>query len=353
VEEKINEKNEKKVIGFSRYATPSYLNYAAAQKLMLRDLTSPIENYRTFRKYDKATVLKYLEAPDKNEKNLRDASIFLYNTNPYYKRMVQFFACAPLFSYVIIPSKFNKETIDPIKFKTQYLKIDHMLETMNIANTFADAFTTAWREDYSYNYVWSTKESFMLQPLSADYCRVSSRIDNGAFCIAFDFSFFDSNLTLLPLYSEEFNSKYNTYKSQGQNFKWQELDPNRTFVLKANTDLSYGIPPLANLFEDIYEISDTKALMKAKTELDNYKLLNLVIPTDDEGLPLYDGDMIEKYYNDFANNVFERIGVTTSPFKVEVIDLQSKNGQTEFDKLQSSIANFYNASGVSSLNFNK
>ena len=162
---------------------------------------------------------------------------------------------------------------------------------MDINNSFASAFITAWLEDYSFNYVWMTDDAFMLQKLPPDRCRVESRIGNGVLRCSFDFAFFDRDPSKLDTFDKEFKTKYKIYKSKGRDYRWQELDAEKTLVLKANLELDYAVPPLAGTFLDLYDIEDYKGLVKAKTtSISAFKYSNTTNPQTGELLMDWDCD---------------------------------------------------------------
>ncbi len=85
-------------------------NFAQLAKLTLQDLRKNNKDTLFFKKFTKENIIDYLESPDKNEKNLRNACIFLYNASSHFKRLVQYFARLYLLQYIIIPLQFDKLT---------------------------------------------------------------------------------------------------------------------------------------------------------------------------------------------------------------------------------------------------
>lgn len=326
-----------------------YLNFSTLANRHLRDLAKTTETYKTFYKYTKAEILSYLQAPDRNERQLRDASIYLYNACSYYKRLIEYFAKMPTFTYIMTPSKFDEQKVNLKSFRKAYLNNLHALETMQISDTFRAPVLISLREDVSYNYVWETKDSFMLQALDSEYCKLSS-ISDGCYNMAFDFRYFDSRPDDLILYADEFQQKYEAYK-KGEP-RWQELDPKRTFVLKANYDLPYIIPPFAGVFESIYDIIDYKALMLAKTETGNYKILVMKVPTDDHGNLTIPLATLTEFYQQMGQNLPENIGIGMSPTEITSFDFEKAGTNDDSDRVKAAEQAFWSAGGVSSLNFN-
>ena len=351
IEDSIEKKAEEKEELVIPYDFMKYLNYEAlASRVLGGNESGARVKYRTFFKYTKEQVLSYLKAPDRNEKNLREASIYLYNTCSFYHRLIDYFSKMLTLGYVVAPSKLDFNKKDTTKLTAAYQKTVNILENMNIGFSFRAPLVTAMREDVSYNYVRETKDSFLFQPLDPDYCKLYS-LEDGVYHCSFDFKYFDLHDGEVDLYPSEFKTKYEAYKANN-NLRWQQLEVKNTMVLKANFDVPYPIPPMAGVFEAIYDIIDYKSLMLAKTETGNYKVLSMTIPTDSKGNFLIDFETARKFYNQMGQNLPDNIGLALSPMKLDSFDFENASSNKESDMVKSAEQNFWSSAGVSSLNFN-
>lgn len=65
--------------------------FSALSRIVLRDLnknpTSP-----TFALFTKEKITEFLRNPATNEKNLRDAVIYIYGASSHFRRLIQYFA---------------------------------------------------------------------------------------------------------------------------------------------------------------------------------------------------------------------------------------------------------------------
>ena len=59
----------------------------------------------------KDSIEGYLQNPTSSEKNLRDASIYLYQINTRYRNLLNYYANLPCWSYVINPVNYNPEKV--------------------------------------------------------------------------------------------------------------------------------------------------------------------------------------------------------------------------------------------------
>ena len=56
---------------------------------------------RTYTTYTRENIEEWLSSPTSNEKNLRDASVFLYQTNSRYRNLLHYYANVPCWLYTI------------------------------------------------------------------------------------------------------------------------------------------------------------------------------------------------------------------------------------------------------------
>ncbi len=328
-------------------------NFAQLAKLTLQDLRKNNKDTLFFKKFTKENIIDYLESPDKNEKNLRNACIFLYNASSHFKRLVQYFARLYLLQYIIIPLQFDK--VNEKTFLIQYKKVLNMVENMNLKHEMVKVLNTVYREDVFYGYEYSTEESYYIRKLNPDYCQISS-VEDGCYNFAFDFSYFNLKKDKLESYGEEFIEKYRLYAGHNgtkgnSELKWQELDSKKTICIKANEDLDYLIPPFVGVLEAIYDLQDYKLLKKVENQNDNYKILNCIIPTNPEGELLLEEPLALKYYHLLEKAVPDGIGLSLSPMKIEAFTFANTSA-AEKDAVAQATAEVWNSAGVSSLIFN-
>ena len=144
---------------------------------------------RTFTSYTRENIETYLESPTANEKELRNASIFLYQTHSRYRNLLHYYACVPRWYYTITPLAFNPEKVKKETFKKQYQKTCNIIESMGIIRSMREAALIALREGAFYGVIWGGDgNSFILQKLNPDYCQIVSITDGNVFQFAYDMS---------------------------------------------------------------------------------------------------------------------------------------------------------------------
>lgn len=324
--------------------------FAAINKLILRDLngqnTSP-----TFYLYTKDEIASYLKNPYQYETNLRNAVIYLYGASSHFRRLVQYFVSLSDLSYVVSPTKIDTSTMKPQTLKRNYRKVLNLLSSMDIKNQFEKILTVCLREDTFYGTIWETTDSIIIQQLPSDYCAISV-IEDNVLNVSFDFSYFRSYPANLPLYPQEFQTKYNLYQKDVANMRWQELDSPNSFAIKCNKDvLNYSMPPFAGILREIYDLEDYKQLKLTKTELENYALLVMTLGVDSDGNWTMDLEKAKEFYHNLDDIVPEEIGTVLSPMPINKISFErSHTGDT--NTIADATSNIFKAAGVSELLFN-
>lgn len=333
---------------------------AAKETLSLLDLQNPPS--KTYTVYSKEALRNYLKNPlsDSNQQNLRKVSQFLYFLSAQYRRIISYFASQiDLTAYSVIPNINMTDDNDDEAILTNYEATLKWLEVMNLVGQIYSILVTCWREDVFYGYIYYNedenwdKNNFVILPLDGNYCKISSVNFDGTLNCAFDFSFFSgSNEIYLEYWDKEFKSLYTKYKNDNK-LRWQELDPERTFVLKVNYDQTDRvIPPLSSLLESIIDLIDLQGIVSEKDALSIYKLLVAKIDTlsnakdpDDFAIDL---TTAVDFYNKMAAQLPEQIGIALSPMAIEPINFE-KSATEDTNQIAKSNANLFEAAGISQI----
>lgn len=327
--------------------------YARLGQIMLRNLnkyTNKREVRMFFGRFKKEDIQKWIEHPDTYAKELRNASIALYEISPQYKRLINYFAKMMVFAYVITPFKINRNsTIKKESYIKAYNSIVQYIDKINLKHELIKVYTTCFREDVFYGYTYQTADSFYIKKLNPDFCEITM-IEDGCFIYSFDFSYFDTYPADLKNYGEEFEERYDMYKHNRTTMRWQVLNTQRQFCIKLNEDLCYPSIPFIGVFEGIFDIQDYKGLKKAKTETDNYKVLSLFVPTDDEGNYKLDYDDIVDYYERLLDVLPENIGAFLTPMQVSDFSFENA-GAVDDNNVANATKTFWNDAGVSAVIF--
>lgn len=298
-------------------------------------------------KFDVETISLYLQNPVANEKKIRDLSSYLYNVNSQYKLIINYLALMPMYAYKLTPTGNPFDKKDKIKKRDHFIKMLQYIEKLNLRHEMITVMRVAFREDTFYGYEHESKDSFFIQKMDADYCRISSKED-GAFNFAFNFSFFDGRKDLLPLYAQEFGEKYQQYQATKE--PWIELDSDKTIVIKVNEDIQdFALPPLNGMFEAIFDYDEYKKINKAKSKLDVFMALIQKIPLDEKNPEmnkfLIDLDLAASFHQQAEGGLPEGVTLITSPMSMEAVKMEK--GRSDQDVVAQALRAVYDAGGVS------
>lgn len=337
-----NPKNIDGMIGISD-------RFALLNRLITRDLNNN-SNVPTFSLYSKDDITTYLSNPYKYEKQLRKAVVYINGASPHFRRLIQYFAGLSDLSYVVSPYRIDPKHANEKSVARNYRKVLNVMSAMSVKTQFPKILTVCLREDTYFGTMWVTNDSITIQQLPSDYCAIST-IEGNVLNVTFDFSYFDSRKSLLEYYPAEFKTKYAIYE-RNKTTKWIELDAPTSFAVKCNNDiLDYSIPPFAGILREIYDIEDYKQLKLTKTALENYAMIVMNLPMDDDGGWRLDFDKAKEFWRNLDSVLPEEIGSILSPMDIHKVSFERSNtGDT--NTIAEAEQNLFTAAGVSSLLFN-
>lgn len=320
--------------------------FAQLQRQSLVNLESNTSSNVTYSRFTKENLISYMQSPKSNETNLRNASIYMFDASTQYKRLILYYALMPLWAYTISPINFDPTKVKEENFRKSYFKVAQQVESMNLKHEMQKASIVAWREGILYGVQWSGTNSFFIQRINPDICKLSSIVD-GTWMYAVDFSKIKE--ADLILYPPEFTSLWNTYRSTGM--KWQEIPEKISFCLKADeTTVGYSQPPFAATLPLLHDIENYKALQETATQIGNYKLISMEIPLDDDGTPLIDYPLAEKYYQHLVNALPAYVGAAMMPMKMDSIKFEQA-ASNDVDSVVRAEEQFWRMGGTSPLLF--
>lgn len=332
------------------------LDFSKLARLVMSDIGSNNTGNIFFSSFPKERVVNALQNPQKNEQLLKNLSNFLYVISPHYRRLCNYYAEMPTFDYYIEPYKLNTSKVNIKTFKKAYDKTLQLLDNMDIKHEMLRCLQVVFREGIFYGYEHSTDDSYFIQKLDSDYCRISG-IEDGVFVFQFNFGYFEFDESRLDNFAPEFQSMYNKYKNSRQSrgkdkedLQWQELPSDRSICIKADESILFPFPPFVGVLLDIYEIEDYKKLKKAKSEMQNIAILSGTVPTNDKSNAANDFkidlDTAVAFGNKIIEQLPEQVGFILSVYDdMKLFKLDDDKVGT--DKVEEAIRNFWSAAGVS------
>ena len=299
-----------------------------------------------FTKYTKDQIVQWLQSPSGNEKNLRNASIYMYLSSMHYQRLIIFYSSMLFWKYVISPVQFE-EVVDKDmdSFKRNYYKAANSLETMNLPDMMRIILTSVLREGIYYGVRWFDKNTSFLQKINPDICKIAF-VQDGVFLYKVDMSKIKKDE--LWKYPKQFATMHAAYEKDKE--RWQEVPSEISICLKADASIvEYSIPPFAAVMPQLYKIADAEARAEVSADMDNYKMITGQVPTDADGNPLIGYDLVEKYYRQIAGSLGANVGLALSPFKMDSFNFEKSGKTADIDTVQRTVANYWQTAGTPGL----
>lgn len=328
--------------------------FASLNHLILRDLNNPniLARPSVFALYKKPDIIRFLTDPEKFEKQLRLAIRYVYGASPHFRRLIQYFVGLTDLAYIIEPYRIKTDRANQRIVGINYRKTLNMISSMKIETQLPEILTVCLREDVFYGTIWETTDDITIQRLPSDYCKISS-IQGNVPNVTFNFSYFDTRKELLDNYPPEFRRKYDSIYKGRHKYRWIELDSPNSFAIKATADiLSYALPPFVGILPEIYDIAEFKELKLAKTALDNYAMIAMMLPLTEEGTWGIDLEKAREFWSNLEGVLPPEIGSVLTPMPLEKISFEKSGSNSDDDTVTKSEQALFTAAGVSSLLFN-
>lgn len=334
-----------------------------------RDIDLLIQNpnktpSRTFIRRTKDLIKTYLLNPYTNIDAIRETSAFLSRTSMIYRKILSYFAHMPLFYYNVIYQFDITNPIDQNTLLSGYQDILKNLQKVSMEKEFSRVIATALRDGAYFGFVYDSEgEGFFLHGLNPAYCKVSGITNSGEYVIAFDASFFDVgdndefiygiNDDGVGVWNQVFIDGYNTYKSQGRDYRFFDLPPESTICVLTEDDAEMPLPYFLPIFTSLLDLLDLEQILMSKTELENYILLISKIPlltnaesSDEFAVSL---EMVQQMNRLIESIAPDLVGVGYSPCDLDVIHFNKANTADDTDKLAQSMNNMFSNLGISEL----
>lgn len=337
------------------------LTFAQLQQLIQRDVTKTLN--KTYTQYTQDLTRTYLQNPASSLSNIIELSRFMERNSTLYKKILTYYATAPLFYYSLIQENDLSKTISTSKSLKDYYTVAKYLNNFNIKTEFFNAIYCTVRDGIFVGFVYTSEEGTFMLPLDAKYCRVYGKTSEGQWIVYFDATYFNSGSNKVFVTGDEegngawddvFVDGFRAYEAD-TNARWFRLPPERTFCMIAGSDDQFDVPlPLmAGLFIELMNLEDMENLVNSQTELENYKILVSKIPlvngtdsVDDFAISL---DLATVFNQQLAAQTPELVAAVTSPMDLDVISFENSNSTKDTDDLAQSINNLFNNAGVSQL----
>ena len=340
------------------------INFAKIQEILQRNVGK--NTNKTFAQYTKALIQQYLASPMTNIDTIREVSRFLVRNSMIYKKMIYYYSTAPLFLYSLTQLNDFIKSINTNKSLKDYEGVLKRLNGFNMPKEFYNVLANTIRDGMYCGFVYDSEDGNMfIMPLDVQYCRIYGKTLEGEWIVYFNAAYFDKDNNKEFIYGVNddgvgtwdscFVEGYETYKSDGRDYQWFRLTPERTMCIIAGTDdeFSMPLPFLSGIFIELLDLMDLEQLLADRTELENYILLVSKIPlingsndVDDFSISL---ELAQEFNSLLEKVVPDLVGVAYSPMEIDTVKFDKSNTTDTVDKLAQSMNNLFNNAGMSQL----
>lgn len=314
-------------------------------------------------KYSKSMIAQMLSDPQNNEKGLRDLSEFMFVYIQQIKRMVIHFSRMLTYDWYLRPTNADEDDMKKTVFKKSEQKAYQWIEDFELKHELPLIVEGMILNDAKFYYLRESENGIRLQELPSDYCVIYAKNDLG-YQFYFNMSYFLSNPNAsLDNFPPEFTEYYNQmigtdgFKKNQDGFRtgrygyYQPLDPEKAWVFKFHERFANIIPPLSGVFLDALDILEYKDLLKAKSELDVWKLLVAKIPMnkgnnsgnkrDDFAI---DSGTAAMFASDMQKSVPNKVKVMVTPLETEAFTFEKTGAEDSLISIGNN--NFRESAGI-------
>lgn len=352
----------KEILDYEAQEKIRQMKFEKIKQLLLNNVQKT--KSKTFTQYTKELIKNYIRNPYASIANIRNVSNFIERNSMIYKKMIAYYAQMPLFDYNVTYKVENLTSIPSSSFVNEYREILEKLQQINMREEFQKVIATAIRDGAYYGFIYDGEgDGFLLQALDPSYCKISAQTGSGEYIYSFDATYFDNGNNKEYLYGTGedtegvwdsiFIDGYETYKNQGNNYRWFEIPPERSICIISGSDPDMPLPYFLPVFTSLLDLLDLEQILASKTELENYVLLVSKIPLlsgadnpDEFAVSLEIVQAMQELIDEVVPSL---VGTAYSPCELDVVHFNNENKAEDTDRLAQSMNNLFSNLGMSQL----
>lgn len=268
-------------------------------------------------------IKRYLQNPKKNSAEIQELMDYFESISGILQAMLDYKAnLYTLDHYLICKDATKYKTKD--KINNAYKKACTELEKYNVKFNMRWMLRNTMSVGELYMYCIRDKDTITLVSLSPKVCKI---------CGATGYhQWYKVNLNAIDeddikTYPEEIRKVYKSFKNGVKNKNidsdgWYKVKPENSCAFNLHYLQSKNLPLYTSLLSDMARLKNVKDLDDLTNQINNFKILQMLIPTDDNGDILLDAEDARMYLEALKNILPEDgIGAFASPMKVTPITL--------------------------------
>lgn len=263
---------------------------------------------------------------------------FMYVYSSYFKKLVDYYSNMALYNWTvdteIVTDGYMKQK--PASVRRNLVNFINQVNSLKLEYELKSIINRMVIDDACFGFLCEESDTPFIFYFPSHLCEINKQV-NGmwGFGIHIDhvpsLNIFPPELTRIIQSSTPVQGLIDIPFEKGICFKYFDESPIVT-------------PPLLALVKDILDIDFYKGLAKAKTEQEAYRMIIHTLPTVDGKMSM--GDKIVAPFVETTKAIVpDSIGVIATPF--ETSTAQFKSDQSERDKVDDAVKQFYNDAGIS------
>lgn len=327
------------------------INSASAlyQPLLGQDYTNSVSGSEYIP--EQATLKEWVKDPYNYQQQLRGVSKYFENVIMQYNRLTDYFSRCLMFRYELRSVKSPKKQEEIKQWEVEYNNCLEWLKKFNVPFQCTNVMDKTMNEGGGFYYLREGKDFNTLIEIPSDWCYVTGKWDLG-FTYAINLAFFDKMINLRSAIPElyRYYRKFIRMRESGlqgrmlANYQYYPVPVKKGFVFTFNLLENKITPPFAGLFKDALAITEYKDLLKAKAQLDTWRMIAQIIPKDKDNKPVIPQKTVEK----FIQNTQVRLpsGAITFATPMDVKEISFGNAQSQNNLIGLGESLFYRSAGV-------
>ena len=301
-------------------------------------------------------IQSYLNSPYSNVDQLQSAIDFFINVNGILKEILAYKANILTYDHYLLCTNIDKYKSKD-KFDKSYYKAVTELKKFSIKFNVRWMMERLLKDGELYVFVVEGKDNATIAPFPASYCQVVGAT-GGLQHFAINVSkLTDKNVVAFPkevqdIYNKKKNGTLKNDKNYNNSTGFYELDHSKAFAFSLNYLYPKNIPYYSAMLKDLCRLSDLADEMQEASLIENFKLIQMLIPTDKEtGEPLVDAEEAILYHSDIKNTLPQGIACVGLPYQLNSINLGDSANKT-LEYMENLVDNCYNTAGINDQLFN-
>lgn len=275
-----------------------------------------------------ARIEKLLSNPEQNAEALQKEVYNMMMLNGVLKEILVYKSNMLTYDHFLVCSNVGSKTKKA--FENMYKKAANRLEQYNIKFNCRWWIQTVIKKGEIYLYKKIGKDHITYVEIPSEFCRVVSAVG----CVQkYAINLSKISNEVLDYFPDEIKSIYRKYKSG--KIPQDKLD-NGYYKIESNNAVAFSIdflnsknpPYYSSVLRDLSMLNDMQVAKREAEGIDNYKLIQMLIPSDDEGNILADADEAQLYLDALKSVLPVGVGAVGMPYTIEPVTLGDSQGKT-------------------------